>query len=579
MPHVASRADPLPNLSPPRATGVGGFTAAAALTVAFTITALGATSDPPMSLIWRNLPVWLLALGLLAGLALIGAAWIVSIERSALAVAVAATSAGLLVPTWAGIIVLPPAAQAGALAAAPLAVAGISHIGLRWSRDVAPWDPVRVIYALAVAAVVVHAAGYDPLTDPGCNLTCANVQPPLATLLSSRAAYALATALVGAAGILAMIELVRKAARRRSAGVEWASLLAVIVLTTSWVAHAVSWTDPRTTEAVVLPAVVAGLLAGLAPMVATGALRRRRLAVRELVDHLSDTGLASGTARGLNLRVHYAVPDDGRWVGADGEEVASGAEPAPAVVISDAGGPALRLEVPAGEDPGELLATLTPATMLALQNARLAAVGRARLSEVRASQRRIVDASDAERQRIERDLHDGAQQRLVGATFQLSLARGRLLGSHEILTRAEASVGDALSGLRQLGHGLFPATLAAEGLAAALEDLARESNLPATLDIRELGPEVERDVALAAYSVVATALSYASHVPGPTSVEVGASTSNGTVQLRVQLMGSAGLRHDDLLDIADRVGAVGGHLAVEPIDGGVAITAVMPCAS
>ena len=578
MPHVASRADPLPNLSPPRATGVGGFTAAAALTVAFTITVLGATSDPPMSLIWRNLPAWLSALGLLAGLALIGAAWIVSIERSALAVAVTATSAGLLVPTWAGIIVLPPAAQAGALAAAPLAVAGISHIGLRWSRNVAPWDRVRVIYALAVAAVVVHAAGYDPLTDPGCNLTCANVQPPLATLLSSRAAYALATALVGAAGILATVEVVREAARGRSGGVAWASLLAVIVLTTSWVAHAVSWTDSRTTEAVVLPAVVAGLLAGLAPVVATAALRRRRLAVRELVDHLSDTGLASGTARGLNLRVHYAVPDDGRWVGADGEEVASGAEPARAVVISDAGGPALRLEVPAGEDPGELLATLTPATMLALQNARLAAVGRARLSEVRASQRRIVDASDAERQRIERDLHDGAQQRLVGASFQLSLARSRLADGGETVSRAEASVHDALERLRLLGHGIFPATLATDGLAAALEDMARASDVPVTLDVPELGPDLERDVALAAYAVVAAALAHAGKVPGSASAEVTAATRDRTLELRVQLMGSVELGQDDLVDVADRVGAVGGRLAVEPIDGGVAVTAVMPCA-
>ena len=531
-----------------------------------------------MSLIWRNLPAWLIALGLLAGLALIGAAWIVSIERSALAVALAATSAGLLVPTWAGIIVLPPAAQAGALAAAPLAVAGISHIGLRWSRDVAPWDRVRVIYALAVAAVVVHAAGYDPLTDPGCNLTCANVQPPLATLLSSRAAYALATALVGAAGILAMVEVVREAARGRSGGVAWASLLAVIVLTTSWVAHAVSWTDSRTTEAVVLPAVVAGLLAGLAPVVATAALRRRRLAVRELVDHLSDTGLASGTARGLNLRVHYAVPDDGRWVGADGEEVASGAEPARAVVISDAGGPALRLEVPAGEDPGELLATLTPATMLALQNARLAAVGRARLSEVRASQRRIVDASDAERQRIERDLHDGAQQRLVGASFQLSLARSRLADGGETVSRAEASVHDALERLRLLGHGIFPATLATDGLAAALEDMARASDVPVTLDVPELGPDLERDVALAAYAVVAAALAHAGKVPGSASAEVTAATRDRTLELRVQLMGSVELGQDDLVDVADRVGAVGGRLAVEPIDGGVAVTAVMPCA-
>ena len=96
-----------------------------------------------------------IALGLLAGLAVIGAAWAVTAERPAVAVALAVTSAGLLVPTWAGTIVLPPAAQAGALATAPLAVAGVSQVGLRWSRAVGPSGPTRVIYALAFAAVIV----------------------------------------------------------------------------------------------------------------------------------------------------------------------------------------------------------------------------------------------------------------------------------------------------------------------------------------------------------------------------------------------------------------------------------------
>ncbi len=577
MPHMASRADPWARPSPPVGPEAFGIAAAAASTVAFAMTVLGATSEPPISLIWRNLPVWLIALGLLAGLAVIGATWIVCIERPALAIALAVTTTGLLVPMWAGVIVLPPAAQAGALAAAPLAMAGVSHVGVRWSRAVAPTGRVRVIYALAIAAVVVLAAGYNPLTDPGCNLTCASVQPPLASLLSSRVAYALATTLVGAAGVLAMVELVREAAHGRSGWVSWASLLAVLVLAASWVDHAVSWTVSRTMEAVVLPAVVTGLLAGLAPILATAAIRRRRLAMRELVDHLSDTGLTTAAASGLNLRVQYADPDDARWVGADGEEVESGAVPARAVVISDAGGPALRLEVPVGEDPGELLATLTPATMLALQNARLAAVGRARLAEVRASQRRIVDASDAERQRIERDLHDGAQQRLVGAMFQLSLARSRLASGHESLARAEASVGDALSGLRQLGHGVFPTTLAPEGLAGALEDLARGSDVPITLDVPEL--DLERDVALAAYALVSTVLALARHAPGLPSANLVATVNERYLELRLLLIGRAQLDQTDLVDVADRVGAIGGHLVVEPIEDGVAITAVMPCAS
>ncbi len=541
------------------------------------VTVLGATSDHPVSLIQASLPAWMIVLGLLAGLAVSGAAWMVTLDRPAVAVALGVASAGLLVPTWASTIVLPPAAQAAALATAPLAVAGVSQVGLRWSHAFGSKGPIRAIYALALAAMVVHVAGYDPIVDPGCNLTCSHVHPILAVLVTTRTAYLIATSLTASAGILAIVALAREARGGGPGGVVWAALLALIVLVTSWIAHAASWTDSRTAEAVMLPAVVAGLLVGIAALVATQAIRRRRLAVRDLVEHLSDTGLAEGAAAGPNLRVQYAVPDDGRWVGASGQEVETGAEPARSIVVSDASGPALRLEVPAGEGAGELLATLTPATMLALQNARLAAVSRAQLADVRASQRRIVDASDTERQRIERDLHDGAQQRLVGASFQLSLARTRLATDGETLSRAEASVHEALERLRILGHGIFPATLASEGLGAALEDVTRSSDVPTTLDVQELRPGLERDTALAAYAVCATVLAHANQSPGAVSAEVKAATRQGTMELRVALMGSTGLGQDDLVDVADRVGAVGGHLDVEPILGGVTITAVMPC--
>lgn len=577
MPRMASRANPWARPSRSPGAGAVGIVAAAASTVMLAVTVLGATSDHPVSLIQASLPAWMIVLGLLAGLAVSGAAWMVTLDRPAVAVALGVASAGLLVPTWASTIVLPPAAQAAALATAPLAVAGVSQVGLRWSHAFGSKGPIRAIYALALAAMVVHAAGYDPLSDPGCNLTCSHIHPLVAVLVSSRIAFLIATALVGSAGVLAIIALVREARGAGPGVVVWASLVALIVLTTSWIAHAVSWTDSRTTEAVMLPAVVAGLLVGIAPLVATAAIRRRRLAVRDLVEHLSDTGFAEGAAAGPNLRVQYAVPDDGRWVGASGQEVESSAEPARSIVVSDAGGPALRLEVPAGEDPGELLATLTPATMLALQNARLAAVSRARLADVRASQRRIVDASDTERQRIERDLHDGAQQRLVGATFQLSLARTRLATDVETLSRAEANVHEALERLRILGHGIFPTTLATEGLGPALEDLVRASDLPTTLDVGQLRPGLERDVALAAYAVVSTALALAGRLPGPVSIAVRAATRDGTLDLRVRLVGGTELGQDDLVDVGDRVGALGGHLEVERIDGGVAISAVMPC--
>lgn len=134
---------------------------------------------------------------------------------------------------------------------------------------------------------------------------------------------------------------------------------------------------------------------------------------------------------------------------------------------------------------------------LALHNERLSATIRAQLTEVRESRARIVEASDAERRRIERNLHDGAQQRLVSFGLSLGLARDRLGdGAHptiiDLLDRARAEVAAAASELRQLASGIRPAILD-EGLAPALEDLASRSGVPVDLDVtdRRLAPHLE----------------------------------------------------------------------------------------
>jgi len=104
---------------------------------------------------------------------------------------------------------------------------------------------------------------------------------------------------------------------------------------------------------------------------------------------------------------------------------------------------------------------------------------------VQASQRRVVAMSDAERRRIERDLHDGAQQRLVSVAFHLRVAlRDVNPATAAQLTGTEARIHDALAHLRQLAHGMFPSVLADEGLEAALEELLVASDIPATLDVQ-----------------------------------------------------------------------------------------------
>ena len=146
------------------------------------------------------------------------------------------------------------------------------------------------------------------------------------------------------------------------------------------------------------------------------------------------------------------------------------------MVVEDETGPAVRLTLAPGASPDAVRESLSPATVLALRNARLAATLDVRLAEVQSSRRRAVSLADAERRRIERDLHDGAQQRLVGVAFQLRLARGGA-DPHAAarIDRAEQRVRDVLAQLRELSHGPIPQILTEEGLEPALQELALAS--------------------------------------------------------------------------------------------------------
>ena len=151
------------------------------------------------------------------------------------------------------------------------------------------------------------------------------------------------------------------------------------------------------------------------------------------------------------------------------------------------------------EDP-ELVDALARAGGLALEHARLGAELAARLSEVRASRARVVGAGDAERKRLERDLHDGAQQRLAALTLTLQLVPG---AEREIAT-AQAHLRAALETLRALAHGIFPRALAGEGLGAALEELAEDAARP--VRVRHAAERAPEAVEATAYLVAAAAV-------------------------------------------------------------------------
>jgi signal transduction histidine kinase len=275
------------------------------------------------------------------------------------------------------------------------------------------------------------------------------------------------------------------------------------------------------------------------------------------------------------------VPGDDRWVDADGRALTGGASGHP-VVLSDEAGPVLRLRVAGRVDQGDVLAALTPAVRLALRNAALAAVGRARLADVRASQQRVVAAADAERRRIERDLHDGAQQRLVGVALHLAIARPVVdEPAAAQLRAAEDWVRDALTALRRLAHGTFPAVLSDEGLAAALEELAVAAERPVSLDLRIHDTDLDGHAAMAAYACVAAALDELGRDPEPGPVTVTVVRQPGSPTLTAEVAaGGRCPRTPALADVADRVSALGGQLKVADTAGSVLwLQAVIPCGS
>jgi signal transduction histidine kinase len=278
------------------------------------------------------------------------------------------------------------------------------------------------------------------------------------------------------------------------------------------------------------------------------------------------------------LQVAYWLDNPRRLVDATGRPVV----PAPAadqVVTTIARrGRAVAVVVHSGalrERAGLLEKTIGAAARLAVDNERLSAEALSRLADVRASQARVVTRSDATRRALERDLHDGAQQRLLGVSFQLhaALAAARTDGDPAtvaLLSQAAEEAVEALAEVRQLAHGIFPAILTDAGLAPALRTFAAGAVLPVeilevTQDRCASGPET------AAYVVVVEAVADAAR----------RSATYATVRVRhddelltvVVADDGAPAEARPFVLVTDRVEALGGRLSVGP-DG---VRAVIPC--
>ncbi len=313
-------------------------------------------------------------------------------------------------------------------------------------------------------------------------------------------------------------------------------------------------------------------LVALAGAVAWGLLRARRTqrSLARIVvdlDRAAPPGRLRDALAGLlgdpTLEVAYPV-GDGRHVDATAQPVALPPSNGRAATTLRFGGPDVAVLVHRAGllDNPDVVEELASAARLGLENERLQAEALVQLADLRASGVRIVEAGDEERRRLERDLHDGAQQRLVGLSLALRLLRSRQQGDHDALMAAEAELRGAITDLRALARGIYPVVLRDEGLAAALGALSETSQLRVIDAPSQRFPDV---VETTAYQVVATVAA-----AGPATVTVAGIDDSLVVHVEVQAE-LAGLG-----DVEDRVGALEGRLVVAGSDDTTCIDLVLP---
>ncbi|HWM57992.1 MAG TPA: sensor histidine kinase [Pseudonocardia sp.] len=281
-----------------------------------------------------------------------------------------------------------------------------------------------------------------------------------------------------------------------------------------------------------------------------------------------------------------AYPDGaGGWMGADGRpvELPGEADRRAVTTVQRDGVPvaALIYDRSLDDDP-ELIEAVGGATTLALENRTLQAQAQARLVELQASRERIVTAADAERRRIERNLHDGAQQRLVTLALQLSLIQRRIRDdpgdAEQLVASASDELARSLAELRELARGIHPAALE-QGLPTALEALVLRSAVPARLEL-EPGPRWPQPVEFAAYFVASEALANAAKHADASAVTVRARQTGPHAVIEISDDGRGGAdpaTGSGLRGLADRVEALGGRFRVADAPaGGTVVTAELP---
>jgi signal transduction histidine kinase len=530
------------------------------------------------------------------GAALLAVAAITALARPRGSIASLTAGIGLvwLAPDWIGWDDGPAAARSVAMVVAPLLLPLVAHLALAYPAGRLHGRPARVFvvgaYALTMTVSVGLALFRDPFLDLHCWANCTDnvflVRSELDLSRSLDGFWLRAAALIGvlaaSAGGWRLVRATRVA--RRSMWFVVVPAAAAALTTTGYAVRLLSdrAEDPADASFRALFFVRAATLLATAFGVMWGVWRTRRAerAIIRLADELGTMpppgSLGPALARSLRdegLTVVYWLPSVGRHVDACGHVV----DPKPAR------GQASTAIVRDGQPVATVLhdRALTPAAdigaaaRLAVDNERRRAEILAQLTDLRAARARIVVTADTTRLRLERDLHDGAQQRLLAASYELRLACSAATAAGDsaladTLTRACERAQHALGQLRELAHGIYPAILTEGGINPAVRSLATRAPLPVEIDdlVTERYPPA---VEAAAYNVVATAIDTAA---GCSATFVAVRVSELDDHLVIEIRTDEPDRPLDV-GVADRVGALGGRLAVES----GTTKAEIPCAS
>jgi signal transduction histidine kinase len=371
-----------------------------------------------------------------------------------------------------------------------------------------------------------------------------------------------------------------------------APLLACAAVTVPTTLIWLGWVSARGTSAPALETLGRGVSL-LVPFGVIAGIVWSRLHRREASDLVVE--LRTGGAASLRERLARVLGDptlevayrlgDGRYVDADGRplELPDNSDRAITLITAQGEEVAVLVHDPALLDEPALVESVRATAGLVLENERLAAEVRAQLAEVRASRARLVAATDAERRRLERNLHDGAQQRLVTLSVALGLAASRSdADAIDVLSDAQDEVEEAIAELRELARGIHPTLLREEGLEAAVESLARRTPLPVVVE-GSVGDGLPDTVALAAYFLVSEALTNVVKHASASEATVRFERAPDTLRIEVRDDGIGGARaaaDSGLAGLRDRLEALDAKLVVASEPGrGTSIRTEIPCGS